>query len=238
MAGPAAAQSADSVYESVRSQPRAPVPAPGATAPAGDPDETYPQALGTGTASERQFRIRTRDEVDNSFRLGVGDRLQINVLEDSSLDREVVIAPDGHINVPLAGSIHAAGQKPQGVAALIRRGLSDDFIEPPSVTVSLVSLGAEFDDEANPTVYILGEVNRPGGYTVSNPVGLLQALALAGGPSLFAAKERVQIRRIGERGVEEVLLVDYEAIEDGASSPLIQLRDGDTIMIPERGLFE
>lgn len=244
----AGAQSADTLYRTLRSAESLPQPAPGPTAPAGDPTQVPlsldPSANDEDDASRgaRVPRQRARDEIDPDFRLGVGDVLSVSVLEDSSLDRQLLVRPDGRVSMPLAGAPRAVGRTPEQLAGAIRAGLSDDFIEPPTVTVALVGLGFEAEDQddedAFPVIYVLGEVNRPGSFTVREPVGLLQALALAGGPGIFAAKERVQVRRVTELGVEEVLLVDYEALEEGAAAPLVLLGDGDTVMVPERGLFE
>ena len=180
-----------------------------------------------------------RTEVDPEFRLGPGDVLQVRVLEDPSLDSSVLVRPDGRITVPLAGSVMAAGRTPEAVAEAIQRELQPDFVEPPTVTVSLLALApGTLEEEEFLTVYVLGEVNSPGGFQVQEPIGFLQALSLAGGPGIFAAKERIQVRQKSDRGVEQVYLVNYEAIEEGAAAPQIMLGDGDTVMVPERGLFE
>lgn len=235
----AAAQSADTLYRSIRGAETQLAPAPGPTAPAADPGFAPRTIASEGSGlTTRTPRVRTRGEIERTFTLGGGDVISVSVLEDSSLDRQLLVRPDGHVSMPLAGSIHAAGRTPEQVAAAIRRGLSDDFIEPPTVTVALVALGAETEEDAILTVYVVGEVNRPGGFQVRQPVGLLQALALAGGPGVFAAKDRMQVRRVTGQGVEEVLVVDYEALERGAAAPMVLLGDGDTVMVPERGLFD
>lgn len=181
-----------------------------------------------------------RTAIDPDFRLGPGDLLAISVLEDPTLDRQVLIRPDGRISMPLAGSPMAAGRTPEELATALRRTLADDFIQPPTVTVAVAALASDDEtEEADlPVIYVLGEVNNPGSFTVQGPVGLLQALSLAGGPGIFAAKKRVQIRQRAEDGVERVIVVNYKALEDGAPAPDIRLGNGDTIVVPERGLFE
>lgn len=183
--------------------------------------------------------VRDRTAVDPDFLLGPGDVLSISVLEDPSLDTQALVRPDGGISVPLAGELMVAGRTPAQVSAAIRRALSPSFVDPPTVNVALSALALEDREEEDfLTVYVLGEVNNPGGFQVEEPVGLLQAMALAGGPGIFAARKRVQVRQTTERGVEQVILVDYEAIEEGAAAPRLMLGDGDTVVVPERGLFE
>ena len=68
---------------------------------------------------------------------------------------------------------------------------------------------------------------------------LLQALAQAGGVSPFAAKKRIQLRRVDKNGNEKVYKFDLDAIERGESGGgATRLMGGDVIVIPQRKLFE
>ena len=174
------------------------------------------------------------------YTLQPGDQIEVTVLEDPALNRTALIRPDGRITLPLAGSVAAAGRSPEDLAATIRSALGRDFVEPPTVTVSLVGLGEApaAAAEALGRVFILGEVARPGQYDVPLPMTALQALAISGGPGPFAARSRIQIRRSGGRE-PQVLIFDYDQVEDGAT-PIgaVEIRDGDVIVVPERNLFE
>lgn len=177
------------------------------------------------------------------FLLSPGDRIEISILEDPSLNRTVLIRPDGRIALPLAGTIEAGGRTPEQVRDSIRQALSREFVQPPSVTVSLVGLS---DPDSDPTalgdvarIFVLGEVQRPGALDVVLPIDALRALALAGGPGTFAARNRIQIRRRALDGGETVFIFDYEALERGAiPSADIRLSADDVILVPERRLFE
>ncbi|WP_285672079.1 polysaccharide biosynthesis/export family protein [Paralimibaculum aggregatum] len=176
-------------------------------------------------------------EIEN-YLLKSGDVVEISVLEDSSLNRQVLVRPDGKISMPLAGTIVAEGRTPEALQATIRSALAKDFLEPPTVTVSLVSSSSEVDTEDLQTFYVLGQVAAPGRFQALEPVDVLQALAVAGGPGIFAAKSRIQIRRRDENGGETVTLFDYNAVEEGAGVALQMISDGDIVVVPERGLFE
>lgn len=168
-----------------------------------------------------------------------GDRIEISVLEDPGLNRTALVQPDGRISLPLAGVIEVGGRTPAEAQRIIASRLSRDFITPPNVTVSLLSLGSPVDELDLISVYVLGQVRRPGLFEVERPVDLLQLLALAGGPDVFAASRRIQVRRRAAIGSEEVLFFDYKAIEDGlVPSGDIALADGDVVIVPERRLFE
>ncbi len=171
----------------------------------------------------------------DAYRIEPGDQLGVSVLEDPGLNTTVLVRPDGRVSLPLVGTILAEGRTPEEVQAAIRRGLARDFVAPPTVTVSLLSLGSAPD---TPSFFILGEIGRPGRYEMQEPVDLLQALALAGGPSVFAAKSRIQLRR-KDSDAQSLYLFNYESIEDGLTpATSIELRNGDVIVIPQRGLFE
>jgi len=190
------------------------------------------------------------EELPEDFTLKPGDVISISVLEDTNLNRDALIRPDGKITLPIAGVIEAAGRKPEEVQVIVQRRLAEDFITPPTVSVALTGLGpinqrvlnrlaAEEEGELG-RVYVIGEVGRSGAveFPLDEPFTLLQALSVAGGPSVFGATERIQLRRQTDTG-EEILLFDYEEVLDG-ERPIapIFLMEGDVIVVPERGLFE
>jgi len=169
--------------------------------------------------------------------------VSISVLEDPLLDRQTLIAPDGRIALPLAGSLKAEGHTPAQLQGMVRQRLRSHFVKPPTVTVSLVSLGtAAAEAILSREVYVLGEVKSPGlyKYDAETTITVLQALTLAGGLGPFAANGRIQVRET-EGETQTLRLFDYEAVEDGlVNTPrdLQALGDGAIIVVPERGLFE
>jgi len=188
--------------------------------------------------------------VAQEYRIHAGDVLEITVLEDPNLNRQVLVRPDGKISLPLAGTLSARGRTVEQVQQEVENRLAGAFVSPPTVSAALISLAPpkpappppeeEEEEIVLLSVYVLGEVNRPGRYEYpeDQPITALQALALAGGPSTFAARSRIQIRQIVD-DKEMVRIFDYEAIEDDASlATAPPLADGVVILVPERGLFE
>lgn len=173
------------------------------------------------------------------YEIEQGDRLSISVLEDPGLNTTVLVRPDGKISMPLAGVLDAEGKTPEALQAAIQRALAPNFVQQPTVTVTLVSLGD--GGELLPVVYILGEVARPGVFPIEEDrtLDVLQALALAGGPGPFAATGRIQVRRADAAGGQTMLLFDYASVLEGlVQTDRVLLADGDIIVVPERGLFE
>lgn len=171
------------------------------------------------------------------YRIQEGDTLAVTVLEDDTLNRQVLVLPDGRVSVPLAGSVTAAGQTVEAVERAIADRLASNFAVRPNVFVSVVSVIEEVDTFP---IFVLGRVGAPGVREVEVGTTMLQAVALAGGFDRFAATKRIQLRRADPAtGQEQLFVFNYNAVERGAAiQSMITLREGDVILVPERRLFE
>src|SRR5258707_11530431 len=170
-----------------------------------------------------------------------GDTLSISVLQDSKLDRNVVVDPSGEIAFPLAGHIRASGLTPQALENILKGKLKSNYKdENLDVTVAVANSPKDIPEEdLKPKIFITGEVIRPGSYVVRQPTTLMQAISLAGGVGPFAAKQRIQVRRRSAGGDETIFMFNYKAYEAGLDlEGNVGLRTGDVIMVPERGLFD
>jgi polysaccharide export outer membrane protein len=191
--------------------------------------------------------VTTEALAQSGYRIRSGDILSVEVLQDPSLNREVLVLPDGSITFPFAGSVSAAGLTTGQVQAQIAQGIAPNFAVQPSVFVNVSqvfrpdpALLALNLDGPRINVYYLGEVATPGLVEVIPGTTLFQGLALGGGFTDFAATGRIQLRRAHpETGVASIVTIDYDAIADGAvlrNDP--PLAEGDVILVPERRLFE
>ena len=175
----------------------------------------------------------------SDYRIRSGDVLQMEVLEDPSLNRDLLVLPDGKITVPFVGSIRASGRTLGQVQASIRNGLAPSFAEPPSVFVGLSALAEEEEDEpVTIAVYVVGEVETPGKREIEPGTTILQFLAEMGGFTDFAATKRIQLRT-SRTGREQVYSLNYNDVElGGGVGTSTILADGDVIVVPQRRLFE
>ena len=180
----------------------------------------------------------------SNYRIQPGDTLQVEVLEDSNLNRNVLVLPDGSISFPLAGSVKAGGRSVDTVARTLASEMASNFAVEPTVLVSVAALapktprGVAEPDLMN--VYIVGEAAEPGRREILPGTTLLQFLAEAGGLSRFAAEKRIQLRRVDpESGQETVYRFNYRSMggPDSISGTTV-LAPGDVIVVPERRLFE
>lgn len=180
------------------------------------------------------------DAAGQSYKLRVGDQLDITVWQDDKLHREVIVQPDGRISFPLAGHMRAAGSSLVALEAKLKNRLKKFYVESLDITVSLTLAykDEKEDEDLLDIIYVTGEVNKPGPFEMIKPTTVLQALALSGGLGPYAAKKRIQIRR-RIRGQYELYTFDYKAVERGYHlEDNIYLKDGDVIVVPERRLFE
>ena len=181
----------------------------------------------------------TQGALAQEYRIQSGDRLTVEVLEDASLNRTLVVLPGGTIDLPYVGSIRVAGQSPTAVSNRLSQALAGVLASPPTVFVTATPLEAPVTEPEKDIVniYIMGEASAPGPKAVLPGTTFLQALSQAGGLTPFAATKRIQLRRAAAPG--QVITVNYAAIMRGAGMNLDPvLGEGDVIIVPERGLFE
>ena len=156
------------------------------------------------------------------YRLGLGDKLRIEVYKDTQLSQNVEIRPDGKITLPLVGDIDANGRTPAQLRETIVTELKT-YMTNPVVTVIVV-------DVKLPVAYVMGAVNHPGAVTLQDEqLTVLQALALAGGLKDFASKDIKILRRSGTG--EKATSFNYKDAIHG-SAP-VYLHAGDTVVVPD-----
>lgn len=161
---------------------------------------------------------------EDVYRVQPGDVLTISVWREEGLEREVLVRPDGGLSFPLVGNVQASGksiaQLQTEVADKLKR-----FIPEPSVNVAVLRLDGN-------KVYVIGKVNRPGEFPVTRNVDVVQALAMAGGMTPYAAVNKIHIlRRTG--GKQTAIPFAYGDVEKGQDlEQNIVLKAGDVVVVP------
>ena len=151
---------------------------------------------------------------DTAYHLDAGDRLRVVVYGQEGLTNTYAIDAGGSITMPLIGSVPARGKTPAGLAAAITAKLRNGFIREPSVAVEI---------EAYRPFFILGEVAAPGQYPYVPNMTVESAVAIAGGFSPRALRDRVTITHNDPAGSMRTIVPLGTAI-----SP------GDTVLVGER----
>jgi polysaccharide export outer membrane protein len=188
-------------------------------------------------SSEQAVRSSTRDlsasgkiRTDGSlaegiYRIGADDLLSINVWHEADLSRNVPVRPDGRISVPLVGDIQAAGKTALELQDDLTLAFSK-FVKMPEVTV-IVS------DIRSRRVNVIGQVTRPGTYSLTHSMGVLDALAEAGGLRDFAKKKSIYVLRVMPDGTRRRLPYSYlDVLKGGRESLELILQPHDTVVVP------
>ncbi|HYV47825.1 MAG TPA: polysaccharide biosynthesis/export family protein [Myxococcaceae bacterium] len=155
------------------------------------------------------------------YQLQPGDILTIKVYKEDALSGKVKVRLDGRISLPLLDDVPAAGRTTTILARDLEQRLKP-LVNKPTVSVLL--------EETRPKQFsVVGEVSRPGTYALEPGLGVLQALANAGGLNEFANRDRVFVLR---QGMAERVRFTYEALAHGeGKGSTFLLQPGDVIVV-------
>jgi polysaccharide export outer membrane protein len=157
------------------------------------------------------------------YRIGAGDVLAISVWKAEALTRQVEVLPDGTISFPLIGQVEAEGKRLEELKQTINERLVK-FVPDPILSLEVVRVNSLM-------VYVLGKVNRPGRFELTDNINVLQALALAGGLNPYAKSSQVKVFRKLEEGTQ-IFEFDYDAVSKGKRlEQNISLVRGDVIVV-------
>ena len=174
--------------------------------------------------SVSSFSVADNWPVSDSYLVGVGDELRIQLIGNEISKLAFTVGRDGGIVFPRIGEINIAGMSFPEVKALINRKVADAYIG----THAITTLGAL----RKINVFAAGAVKFPGNYAVLNSITLTQMLFVAGGPNELGTMRNIQIHRDGRL----LAAVDfYDLLLTGKLEADIRLRDGDVLFVPTAG---
>jgi len=159
--------------------------------------------------------------VPADYPLGVGDELMIRGTGSIDIDYRATIDRNGQISIPTIGAVNLAGVKAGDAESVIRGAVATMY--------KGVTINVNFGKLRAITVYVVGQANRPGTYTVSSLSTLVTTLFASGGPNANGSMRHLQVKRAGKVVADLDL---YAFIAKGDKSADIKLQDGDSIYIP------
>jgi len=163
------------------------------------------------------------DASPSDYVLGSDDTLHITVWKESDFTVTLPVRPDGKISLPLINDIQAAGLTPMQLRESITEKLKK-YMADPRVTVVVTAMNSR-------RVFVSGEVLHTGAMPLLPNMTMLQALAAAGFTQ-FANLKGIYILRI-ENGKQVKLPFNYrQVIKGNHPEENIQLRPGDTVVVP------
>ena len=157
------------------------------------------------------------------------DLLRIVVFQEPDLERQVRISQENTLNLPLIGSIDLTGKSVRQAEELIRARYDADFLKNPQITITVLEYTPR-------TVQVLGAVNQPGAiaFTPEQQMGIMEAIAKAGGQARISDIRKVRLTRQGADGKPEIFIINLDDLMKGNSNEKWPLRKGDVIFVPER----
>lgn len=156
--------------------------------------------------------------------IGSPDVIRVIVWQHPELSVEMPVRRDGKISVPLLDDVVAAGRTPAQLKDTITEGLSGS-ISRPNVTVAVISPDSQ-------AVTVLGGVVQSGSFPLRKDMGVLDAVAAAGGFTPWANKNDIRVVRVVD-GRRESYRFSYRAFLAGDPDVDIFLEPGDVIVVPE-----
>jgi len=159
-----------------------------------------------------------------AYRIRGNDRLQVTVFKQEALSGEVLVRADGQVTVSLIGDIAVVGKTPPEAAVEIANALSaTGFIEKPSVSVAVL-------ETRTPDFAVIGEVRQPGSFELKPGTTVVDGVALAGGLTEFANKERVFVIRKAKEN--QRVRFDWNKLTRSEGKGLrYKIEDGDVIVV-------
>jgi protein involved in polysaccharide export with SLBB domain len=148
----------------------------------------------------------TANRADAGYQLGPGDKIRVTVFGESDLSGEYQVDGSGMVQLPLIGTLHAAGATAPGLEQGIADALTRGYLKNPRVNVE-ISTYRPF--------YIIGAINRPGQYAYIDHMSALNAVALAGGFTDQAIQSTIYIRHEGSAVEQPVEIGEITHIRPG-----------------------
>ncbi|MCC6396138.1 MAG: SLBB domain-containing protein, partial [Bacteroidetes bacterium] len=164
-----------------------------------------------------------------SYVLGPGDEIVISVWGETQLMHRVEVNREGNVVIPEVGPVTAMGQTVRDFRDRLQRRMSAVYSSlsgSPGRTRS--SLDVSLGKLKTIQVFVLGEVNKPGGYALTSMSTTLHALYMAGGPTVDGTLRNVQILRRGEPAAEVDI---YSFVLLGDRTKDQSLQDGDIVFV-------
>jgi polysaccharide export outer membrane protein len=184
--------------------------------------------------------ISSTAQVDSSggdYVIGPGDLLVISALDVSELEKvKVRVGSEGFVRLPLVGTVKIKGLTARGLESEMANLLGERYLHDPQVSVFI-------EEYRSQRIAVLGEVNKPGVYEVSEKRTLTDMLAQAGGITANADQVVYLLRKTASAETQlpasgELIKIDLEQLlagHDPSMNP--KVGSGDVISVPRSGEF-
>jgi polysaccharide export outer membrane protein len=169
------------------------------------------------------------DPAPTDYVLQPSDLVRVMIFQQPDLEREVRITQEHTITLPLIGTVLLKDKTVRQAEIIIRELYDRDFLVNPQVSLTVL-------EYTQRTVKVLGAVNQPGAiaFPTEQKMGLLEAIARAGGFSRLADRRKVRLSRTLADGKTENFIINADDMIQGATAEAWLLTKDDVIFVPER----
>ncbi len=178
----------------------------------------------TGSGSPHNYAPVERLPVPADYTLGPGDELQLRGWGTVDIDLRAVVDRNGQVNIPRVGTVGVAGIRAGEIEAHLRNQIGRTF--------KGFSLNVTLGQLRSLQVFVVGQAEQPGTYTLSSLSTLVNAVFSSGGPGSNGSMRRVQLKRAGQTIAELDL---YDFIVRGERGQDQRLQNGDVIVYQSAG---
>jgi|CXWL01.1.fsa_nt_gi polysaccharide export outer membrane protein len=166
-----------------------------------------------------------RDKTD--YKISLADLLSVTVYQDQEMNRKVRVNANGTVSMPLIGAVKIGGMTLLQAQNSIESKLAK-FLVSPQVSLFIEEYG-------NKTVFVMGEVQRPGSYPIptESRLTVLEAISTAGGFTPIAGQDRTRVLR-NVNGESVSYTIEVKAItQQGQKEKDMVLEPNDVIYVPQ-----
>lgn len=170
------------------------------------------------------FSVQSVFAIDNYYRVGPDDVLEISVWRDDSLSREIIVPPDGIISFPLIGDIDVNNMTVADLRDRVTKKLTEYI---PDATVSVI-----LKQIKSLKAYVIGKVKNPGEFGISMDSSVMQILSMAGGLNPYAAEDKIHILRQTKDKTIRIPFNYDEFLKGKNLEQNVILKRGDVVVVP------
>lgn len=170
------------------------------------------------------FAPATDVPVPSAYVVGPGDNIEVQLIGNTKGRYSLVVGRDGRVNFPELGPIAVSGMRFEDMRSMIERRVSEQMIG----TQASIGIG----ELRTIRVFVLGDAETPGSYTVSGLSTITNALFVSGGVKKIGSLRNIELKR---NGATVTRLDLYDLLLKGDTRADARLLPGDVIFIPPVG---
>ncbi len=171
--------------------------------------------------------------VSDTYLIGVGDQIQINVWKNPELSLGVPVRPDGRVSMPLIGDVMAAGLSAEDLTTSITEKLKE-YLKQPIVSIIVSN---PFSVEYQRRVRITGAINKPISMPYRDGMTVLDLVLIAGSVTDYADSKETKLHR-NVNGQLTIFSINLEDIlNKGDLTTNYILLPSDIVTVPEKSFF-